>query len=76
VRGSATDSQRAWIERRRISGGLALRNRALLEAAEIELLERDGRIWTVRKLPPVPPPSRLVQPRPAADRHQYLKRLS
>jgi hypothetical protein len=25
--------------------------RAMIEAAEVELVERDGRVWTLRRLP-------------------------
>jgi hypothetical protein len=30
---------------------LAEERRALIEAAEVELVERDGRVWTLRRLP-------------------------
>jgi hypothetical protein len=34
-----------------IVGRLREERRALIAAAEVELVERDGRVWTVRKLP-------------------------
>jgi hypothetical protein len=37
-----------------VVGRLREQRRALIEAAEVELVERDGRVWTVRKLPPTP----------------------
>jgi hypothetical protein len=34
-----------------IVGRLREERRAMIEAAEVELVERDGRVWTLRRLP-------------------------
>jgi hypothetical protein len=76
MRGSATDAQRRWIGRRKIDARMAARNAELIERAHVELVERDGKTYVLRRLPDMPPPAPVMQPRPAADRHEYLPRLS
>jgi hypothetical protein len=55
---------------------MAARNRQLLEAAEIELVERGGRTFTLRRLPATAVPLDPHQPGPVLPRHRSMRRLA
>jgi hypothetical protein len=60
--------RRRWLEGRGIDALMAARNRRLVEAAAVELVERGGRTFTLRRLPAMPPPDPRLEPRPIALR--------
>jgi hypothetical protein len=55
---------RRWLDGRGIDSAMAARNRQLLEAADVELVERDSRIFILRRLPDAKPPDPRLEPRP------------
>jgi hypothetical protein len=66
---------RRWIDGRAPAGDLDER-RQLIEAAEVELVERDGRTFTLRRLPATAAPPDPRQPGPVLLRQGSMRRLA
>lgn len=71
---SATRAQRRWLSRTADDTTKA-RNRALIDTAETELVERDGRTYMLRRLAS-PEQSRLAAPRAIVGRAPFIRSLA
>jgi hypothetical protein len=68
--------RRRWMDGRAIDGVMAARNRQLLQAAEVELVERAGRVFTLRRLPDVPAPDPRLEPRQILPRGDSFRPIA
>jgi hypothetical protein len=66
--------RRRWVDGRGIDAAMATRNRQLLEA--VELVERAGQVFTLRRLPDVRPPDPRLEPRPILPRVDSFRLLA
>jgi hypothetical protein len=68
--------RRRWLDRCGIDSAMAARNRQLLEAVQVELVEHDGRTFTLRRLQDMPPPDPRLEPRQILPRGDSFRPIA